>query len=671
MNVQKRIKYLVDEIRRHNFLYHTLDTPEITDDEYDELFKELKELEKQYPQYIIENSPTISVGGSTLSMLTKVARVNKMYSLDKVHNHEQLISFFEDMESYTCGDVELYVDAKLDGLAVELTYLYGKLVLATTRGDGTTGEAVTDNIKHINGVPTKLKISNPPEIIQIRGEVVMHKRDFISYNNQLELSGRALLSNTRNAASGAVRQLTIDIPRLNTLYFYAYGVGNYKPSPKGMQVIDLSSHDRMLASYGNMGISIPPAHHICKDKQSLIEAIESLRISVRELPMECDGAVIILNNRSIYREIGYTTRHPKFAIAFKYPTISVPTKLLQIKSQIGRTGVVTPVAIFEPVTIDDVIVSRATLHNWDEVSRLDLHEHDTVLVTRANNVIPKITGVDKQRRVSDVKITVPDRCPYCNTKLLKLADRADIICNNENCLTKTVRSIVYFGSRSGVNIVDLGVETVTKLLNAQLITDAADLYTLTVSDLTGIGFGPVESGNLIDSIQKTKSTTDLASFIQALGIPNVGATTSGILASKFEHMDGFIESVLDELEWEETVKYCQDIGKVTARSISDYFTDPDIIDLIYKFKEYGLWPKSKPVVISGKLNSMVFAITGSLSVSRNELRTIVYSNGGLLSDTVNKKVNYLIVGENPSSKVVKAKKLGITTLTEEQFMNML
>lgn len=671
MNIQKRIKYLVDEIRRHNFLYHTLDTPEITDDEYDDLFKELKDLEKQYPQFIIENSPTTSVGGSSLSMLTKITRVNKMYSLDKVHSLEELITFFEDMESYTCGNAEVYVDAKLDGLAIELTYMRGKLVLATTRGDGVTGEAVTDNIRHVNGVPSELRLKNPPELLQIRGEVVMHKRDFIAYNKKLVQAGREPLANTRNGASGAVRQLAIDMERLNTLYFYAYGIGNYKPAKKGLYDIDVSTHGNMIVSYANMGIAVPPAFRICRSKEELVSAIEDLGTMINKLPMGCDGAVIILNDRSLHTEIGYTSRHPKFAIAFKYPTASHPTKLIQVKSQVGRTGVITPVAVFEPVTIDDVVVSRATLHNWDEVARLDLHENDTIFVTRANNVIPKITGVDIKRRVSKERITIPEKCPYCSTKLLKLIDKADYICNNPNCVTKTIRSIVYFGSRSGVNITDLGVETVTKLLNNQLITDAADLYTLTVSDLTKIGFGLIESSNLVDSIQKTKTTTDLASFIQALGIPNVGASTASTLASKFEHMDGFMESVLDEMEWEDIVKYCQDIGKVTARSISDYFTDPDILDLMYKFKDRGLWPKSKPIVTSGKLSNMIFAITGSLSISRNELRTMIYSNGGSLSETVNKSTTYLIVGEKPSSKVAKARKLGITTLTEEQFMNML
>ena len=667
--METRIEYLRKEIDRHNYLYYTLDKPEISDDEYDAMFKELKALEAEYPDSLVAESPTQKVGGAISQMFKPITRSMKMYSLDKSSAIESVEKFIQNVCKLSDTFVDMWVDAKLDGLAVELTYINGKLIVGSTRGDGFTGEIVTDNLLKVIGIPAVLNDKYPPSLIEIRGEVVMHKDDLVKINQVLAERNEKLLSNTRNGAAGALRQLDPEVTKSRTLHFYAYGIGRYEcDNPYTL-------HSELLQYYKNLGFALPPHGKLCKSTVDVMAAIKEIGDSKSSFPMDCDGAVVIVDDMLMHEMLGCTMRAPRYATAFKYETAVKTTKLLEVIEQIGRSGVITPVAVYEPVEFNGAMLGRSTIHTWSEVEELDLHIGDTIQITRANEVIPKILGVDlSQRTASCKKVVTPTHCKFCGSPLRKQSEEyTKIYCSNQDCVSKKIEYFKYFVSKQGMDIRDLGSETIIKLLNDGCVSDVADIFNLNIDQLRHIGLGPVESKNIMNSINHARVNATLKSFIQSLGIPSVGSYVSGILATKFRDMSDFASVVLDECSWINIVSTSPDIGKIIAKNIESFFTTESNLVLLNKFQQYGVWPVRKTFKdVNTSLTDKNIAFTGTLSIPRDKFKKLAEAVGANISGSVTKSLDYLIVGANPSSKLDKAKAIPtIKIINEQEFMKLL
>ncbi len=668
--IVQHAKKLQQELTRHNYLYHTLDQPEISDDAYDALFRELLDLENRYPELRTPSSPTNRIGGALLEKLAKKPHVLRMYGLDNVFSTKEWLEFVERMERHWAskglGKLPLvfWCDAKLGGLAMEIIYENGQMIEALTRGDGETGEVVTEAARTVRNLPLLLAGSGPfPQRLEVRGEVVIFRKDFISLNERQEEAGLKIFSNPRNAAAGALRQLDPKIAASRPMRFLAYGQGQIiwgdaKPF--------LTMREAM-ENYVKWGFSIPPDGRLCEGTEAVTDYVEWVRLHRDNFPMEIDGAVAKLNNLKAQEELGFTARAPRFAIAFKFPARHAQTRLKAIEIQVGRTGVLTPVAVLEPVPVGGVTVSHATLHNEDEIKTLDLRVGDTVTVQRAGDVIPQITGVDLSRRDPDAKpYEFPRVCPACGQPAHREPGEAAWRCDNLACPSINMRAILHFVSKSGLDIQGLGQQWIRQLVDSGRVKSPADLFTLTEADLVKYDrMGPVLAKKIIEALDTAKKDATLARLISALGIRHVGTQTARELAENFSNMDELAHASVERL------MEIPDIGPEVAASIRYFFETPSNKDILDRLKKYGLWPQSHPARESrssgGELAGKTALFTGTLSVPRAEAQEMFEKAGGIVKSSVGKNLDYVIAGENPGSKLQKARELGLNVLDEQQF----
>ena len=706
------VEKLRDIIEFHNKRYFILDDPIISDKEYDALFRLLVDIEDRFPDLKTPDSPTHRIGAPPRKDLTVVVHKVPMLSLDNAFNFDELRSFDKRVRSLLGiqGNVEYVCEHKLDGLAISLRYEKGVLVLGATRGDGFQGEDVTPNVKTIKMIPLKLEVEAPPPVVEIRGEVFMNFKDFETLNRQQREKGGKIFSNPRNAAAGSLRQLDPTITAERTLSFYPYGFGE-------LEGISFESHWEFLMWAQKVGFIINPYTKLCNGIEEVIEYCDYWTRHRDNLDYPADGIVIKVNNIEYQERLGYKARSPRWAIAYKFPAEIKETVVEDIIVSVGRTGVLTPVAILKPVVLDGAVVSRASLHNEDEIRRLDVRVGDTVLVHRAGQVIPEIVSVVKEKRPSDTKpFVMPEKCPVCGAPVVK--DGAYHKCTGLRCPAQVKGRIKHFASRDGMDIEGLGEKLVDTLVERHILTDVGDIYYLKITDLLGLErMGEKSALKLMDAIQRSKNRP-LYKLIYALGIPLVGQKTASLIAEEFGSLfklGGYIdekdlndfpqdvvasilkryrswfqiinsnkpEDIPDKM-WEKLKKIAQNkvediinrlysiegIGEETVKAIIETFSQKETWDVIEKLKNAGVVMEESRS--SGNLSGKTFVFTGTLSkMSRKEAADKVRRLGGRVSNNVSRKVDYVVVGENPGSKYDRALKLGLNIIDEEEFLRMI
>lgn len=670
-SARERAAFLTRELNRHNYLYHTKDEPEISDDAYDALFRELVELESRWPQLRSPNSPTRRVGGHVLEGLEKMRHTKRMYGLDNVFSPEEWLAFEERMERawdrQLNGELALnfWCDPKLDGLALEIVYEHGALVRALTRGDGETGEIVTDAARTIRNVPLALHGDIFPAYLEVRGEVVLFKKDFEELNLAQLREGKKIFANPRNAAAGTMRQLDVAVTASRPLRFLAYNPGEIRWGDFP-PVASQSQFQAMLASFG---FQTPPDGKLCMGGAEVTAYVEWARTRRENFPMEIDGVVAKLDSLPAQEALGFTARAPRFAVAFKFPALRATTKLLGIDVQVGRTGALTPVANLEPALVGGVTVSHCTLHNEDEIRALDLRVGDTVVIQRAGDVIPQIVEVVLDKRPADsTPYVFPRACPACGQPVFREPDEAVWRCDNLSCPARRLRSILHFVSKAGLDIQGLGEKWVAQLVETGKVKSPADLFELTVDDLLKYErMGKILAKKFIASLDEAKKNATLPKLIAALGILHVGSQMSQGLATHFGGMDNLMNATKEDL------LAVYDVGPEVASAIRFFFETPANLVTLARFKKMGLWPlmEASSARGGGPLSGKSFLFTGTLSIPRSEAQKLAEDAGGLIKNSVSKNLDYLVAGEKPGSKLDKARELGIPVLDEREFMNLL
>ncbi len=659
-----RYKELIDIINYHNDRYYNQDNPEITDYEYDMLMKELKNIEKEHPEYVTKDSPTQKVGGTakrTAGVLVK-HRV-PMLSLQDVFDKGEVYEFVNNTISLLGEGTEFLVETKIDGLSMAIRYENGDMVTAITRGDGiNNGEDVTENAKVIKDVKKKLK--NPVEYIEVRGEVYMTNEAFEKVNERQLENGKKTFANPRNCAAGTLRQLDSRITKERELSMFVFNVQETRG-------IEFKTHTEGYEFLKSNGIKVIENYYVCKTADEVWEAIGKIGENRGNLLYDIDGAVVKLNNLEDRKKLGETSKVPKWAIAYKYPPEEKETVLKEIELSVGRTGRVTPTAIFDPVRLCGTTVSRATLHNQDYIDNLDLCIGDTIVVYKSGEIIPKVKEVNKSKRPAGAtRYTIPDVCPACGAKLVRDDNSADIRCTSTNCPAQLERHIINFVSRDAMDIKGFGERYVIELIKEGYLKDISDIYTLKnyKEELIEKGIIGKEKNTtkLLDDIEKSKSNEPYK-LLTGLGIPNVGKQAAKELMKNFKSFDALIEADISKLT------SINDIGDVTAVTIFDFFRNSDNIDIVSKLKEYGLNMQSEEEDNENKkLEGLTFVITGTLpTLGRKEAQEMLEKAGAKVSGSVSKKTSYVLAGEAAGSKLTKAQELGINIIDEEQLYKLL
>lgn len=658
------------EIEHHNRLYHQLDAPEITDEAYDALYRELVELEERFPDLRTLDSPTRRVGGAVLPYLETRPHRERMYGLDNVFSLEEWEGFVQKASRAlpeAGPDVmsAWWADPKLDGLACELAYENGVMVQALTRGDGEVGEVVTEAMRTVRNLPLHLRGNGPfPRRIEIRGEVLMFRREFEELNKRQTELGQKRFANPRNAAAGSLRQLDTNVTASRKLRFLAYSLGEV--DAPGMTL--WTTHSALMASLKDWGFDTPPEGRLCRNADEALAYYRHLESVRDDLPFEIDGVVYKLDNREAQAALGFTARAPRFAVAWKFTSRKAETRLKKIAIQVGRTGVLTPVAELEPVSLGGVMVSRATLHNEDEIRRLDLRENDIVIIQRAGDVIPDVIGPVLEKRPEGLApFEFPHVCPVCGSPARRLEGEAAWRCLNMACPAVIMRSIVHFVSKAGLDVDGVGAKWVEALIESGRVKSPADLFTVTKEELMSYErMGEVSAGNFVAALEQAKSSATLTRFIAALGIRQVGEQTARTLAEHFHDMDELEKAGVEEL------MSLPDIGPEVAGSIRAFFETDSNRELLERFRDMGLWPKGgRKEEGTGALAGRKVLFTGTLSRPRDEYRRMAEAAGANVASGVSKTLDYLIVGANPGSKLDKARTLGITVLDEDGFLALL
>jgi DNA ligase (NAD+) len=662
--IRQRHAELCQDIKRHNRLYHELDQPEISDADYDALFQELLNLEHQYPELVSPDSPSQEVGAPIAEKFAPVAHSVPMLSLKNAKNEQDFLDFDKSLRTTflsSSEELEYACEMKLDGVAVELTYENGQLIRGSTRGDGLTGEDITENLRTIQTLPQSLEAPFPT-LLDIRAEVYISLDDFRLLNRTQEESGQKPFANPRNAAAGSLRQLDPKITGSRQLKLFCYGIGRWEGAMPETQIGILHALAAM-----NVPVNLSETRTVHGANQ-VIEAYQGLQSRRDDLPFEIDGMVVKVNAIALQNELGALSRSPRWAIAMKFPPRQEETVIEEVRMQVGRTGAITPVALLKPVMVSGVTVSRASLHNWDEISRLDIRVGDHVVVERAGDVIPDVVKVLTYKRSgSETSVPFPAECPECGTKVIKAPQEVIPRCGNRHCPAQVLEQLKHFVSRDAVDIEGLGEKQIEQLVAAGKVKDIADLYRLKKEDLFALDrMGDVLANKLLASIEASKRCT-LSRLIYALGIRHVGITTAKILARRFPALDQLAATGFDELT------AIHDIGDKVARAILDYLNDPEKILLIEKLRSLGVSPEGEADIDKeGVLAGQTFVITGALSGwSRKEAEEMVEKLGGRATGSVSKKTDYLVAGENPGSKFDKAKQLGIKVLNEESFEKLI
>jgi len=656
--VRKRVEELRKEIIRHEYLYYVLNKPEITDEEFDKLMKELQSWERKYPELITPDSPTQRVGGAPLEGFEKVSHSVPMLSLENAYSFEELKEWEERALKIVPNEVWTYVaELKIDGLSISLIYENGILKRGATRGDGIVGEDVTQNIKTIKVIP--LRLQENLKFLEVRGEVYMPWEAFTKLNQEREKEGEALFANPRNAASGSLRLLDPKITAKRNLKAYFYSIVSIDGGVPATQ-------KDILIKLKNLGFPTNPLWEHLKNLKEVEEFIEKNKEKRFDMDCESDGIVIKINERAIQERLGSTAKFPRWCIAYKYPSEAKETKVKDIIIQIGRTGTATPVAILEPVHIKGSTVQRATLHNYEDLKRKDIRVGDTVLVEKGGDVIPKVVGVVLEKREKTSKpFQMPENCPECGGKLIRIGDEVAFRCTNPSCPAIAQESIIHYAKRNALNIEGLGEKSVSQLFEKGLIKDIVSIYKLKKDSLVGLPlWGEKKAQNLIDQIEKSKKAP-LHKFIFGLGIRYVGEKAAKTIANYVKTLDKFMKLTKEEL------LSLPEIGETMALSIISFIRSPEVIKIIEELKSLGVEPYFEEEEKKGPLENLTFLITGKLPVSREEAKNIIEKNGGKVLSAVSKNLSYLIVGEDPGSKLKKAKELNINTISWEEFLKLL
>ena len=658
---KNRIEFLKAEIIKHNKLYYEQDTPSISDSEYDALFKELKELEESFPQFATEDSPTKKVGAvSVASEFTEVTHKYRLYSLDNTYNYDDLRIWYERIQKELGRkEVELVCELKIDGLAMALSYSAGLFIKGATRGNGIVGEDITENLRTIKTIPKNIDFKNP---LEVRGEVYMPISSFEKLNDIRLKENKPLFANPRNAAGGSVRQLDPEVTRERDLAFFAYtGVLDTVEE-------EINTHYQMLELLKKQGFDVNPNIKICKDIEEAIKYCDDWEEKRNNLGYATDGIVIKVNNFAFQDELGFTSRAPKWATAFKFKPEEAVTRLLDIEINVGRTGAITPVAILEPVKLAGSTVSRATLHNADEIERLDIRIGDWVWVKKAAEIIPKIIKVELSRREEGLKeFYYPTVCPSCGAPVEKDAEGVIQYCTNtENCPAQLKGKLKYWAGKDGVDIDGLGDSIVEQLFDLGYIKNYPDIYYLKKEDFLKLDkFADKSAQNLVDAIEKTKNT-EFSSFISALGIKFVGKETAELIARTFPTFENLKNASLEELSSVEGV------GEKIAISIFEFFRNEENLKLIDDLFKSGFNIKyPEKISENAPFSGMTMVFTGALSkITRNEAQKLAKSLGATVTNSVSKNTTHVIAGEDAGSKLEKGKKLGVIILNEDEFFDM-
>lgn len=662
-----QMRQLIQILAKHNHAYYVMDQPTISDSEYDHLFHQLKALEQQYPELIQKDTPTQKVGGQALSKFESVTHAVPMLSLGNVFNQEDLFAFARRVEERLPNQEILYdVELKLDGLAISLWYEHGVLVRGVTRGDGETGEDITQNVKTIRNLPkflysTEIKI---PELLEVRGEVLMPKSGFEKLNADQQARGEKTFANPRNAAAGSLRQLDPEIAASRPLAFYAYGIAQCEPQH------NLVSMHESLIWLTKMGFEIAERQFLCQSIQEVQEKYQQIQQERPDLSVEIDGMVIKVDSLKQQQQLGFLSREPRWATAYKFPAVAALTTVDQIDWQVGRTGILTPVARLNPVFVGGVTVSNVTLHNIGEIHRLDVRVGDTVSVYRTGDVIPKVEKVWPEFRPNDaVEIVLPSQCPVCDSPVVMPEGEALARCSGGlYCAAQRIEAIRHFVSRKALDIEGLGDRWVESLLHLNLLNDVSDIYQLHQHRETMLGIekmGEKSVQNLFDAIDASKKTT-LARFIYALGIRGVGETTARMLANTFQTFDALRQADI------ETLKKTPDVGDITAEWIVDFFQAQHNIEVVERLLDAGLTWDAPTAPTRQPLNGESWVLTGTLQqFTRDQATQMLQALGARVSGSVSSKTKCVVAGEKAGSKLEKAEKLGIQVMSESEFLTLM
>ena len=658
--MEERYLELIKIINEADYNYHTLDNPTITDQEYDSYLRELYNIEEAHPEIVRSDSPSHRAGGKVLDEFKKITHAIPMLSLSNVFNEEE-IRAFDDRIKKEGINPKYVAELKIDGLSVSLNYKNGKLVSAATRGDGVVGEDITNNVKTIKTIPLNI---NKPIDIEVRGEIYISKKRFEEINNDRAKKGLDLFQNCRNLAAGSIRQLDSSIAASRKLDCWIYHLPN--PTDYGIK-----THFEALMFMKELGFKVNPNNKIVNNVEELLDYINEKSKKRDDLPYDIDGIVIKLNDLKEQRVMGFTAKYPKWATAYKFPAKQVLTKLEDIIFTVGRTGQITPNAVLSPVLVQGSTIRRATLHNEDYVKEKDLKIGDIVSIRKAGDVIPEVVEAIIDRRTgSEKEFKMIENCPICGTKLVKKEGQVDYYCLNPLCDKRNIESLIHFVDRHAMNITGLGERIIEDFYNIGFIKNITDIYHLKnhAEDLVELeGFGNKSVNNLIEAIEESKNNS-LEKLIFALGIEQVGEKTARVLARRFETMDNFMEASV------ETLTNIQDIGGIIAQSIVDYFSKEENQKLINDLKSLGINMvyTGEKIEQKDEFSDKAFVITGTLSnYTRDEVKRMIETFGGRVSESVSKKTNVVIVGENPGSKYDKAQKLGITIWNDEQINEIL
>lgn len=659
MKEKDRIIELVNILNKANHEYYILDNPTLTDREYDRYMQELIMLEKRYPEYKLETSPTEKVGSLVLSKFDKITHELPMLSLGNVFNYEE-IKLFDERIKKEVENPTYVCELKIDGLAVSLKYENGNLVRGATRGDGIIGEDITNNVMTIKSIPLVL---NEKVDIEVRGEIYMSKSAFEKLNEERSNNNESLFANPRNAAAGSVRNLDSKVTERRDLDCFIY----HLPNPLDYNI---KNHHECLEYMKKLGFNVNDTYKLCKNIDEVIEFVKESTEKRNSLPYEIDGIVIKVNNIYYQNILGFTVKVPKWATAYKFPAQEVETRLIDILFTVGRTGKITPNAILEPVRVAGSTISKATLHNEDNVKSKDIRIGDKVIIRKAGDVIPEVVrSINEKRTGSEVPFEMAKNCPICGSKLVRKEEEAAHYCLNIDCPARKIENIIHFASRDAMNIEGLGDSLIENIYNEGFIKDITDIYNLKQheEDLSTLeGFGPKMLENLYSNIETSKNNS-LEKLLFALGIRQVGAKTAKILAKKYKSLDNLMTATIEEL------LEINDIGEIIAKSICDYFKNEENKTIIKKLKDYGLninYLDNKNIEEDDFFQNKTFVLTGTLyEITRDKASSLIEDLGGKTSNSVSKKTDYVILGENAGSKYDKAMQLNIPILNEEEFID--
>lgn len=661
-HAKKKIERLRKKIHHHNYQYYVLNEPIISDYQYDQLYKELEELERLFPELITSDSPTQRIGGKPLKEFKTVKHTVKMLSLDNTYSEDEVREFDKRVKKGLGKDVQYEVTLKIDGVAVTLLYKNGKLVLGATRGDGLRGDDITQNLKTIRTIPLEILGDNKELMdIEVRGEVFLPKKSFDRLNREREKQGLHIFANPRNAAAGTLKLLDSKEVAKRGLDIFIHTI----PEQPGPHFI---SHYKSLKKLSLSGFKVIPDIKLCSTVDEIFQYIKEWQDKREGFECEVDGLVIKVDNFNDQNTLGYTIKSPRWAIAYKYQAKQAITKLKDIHFQVGRTGRITPVAILDPISLSGSTISRATLHNEDEIKRKGIKIGDYVIIEKGGEVIPKVVDVVKNRRTGkEEDFHFRKTCPVCGEKIYRLLDEADWRCVNSSCPAQIKRAISHFASRQAMDIEGCGYILVDKLVDKGILKGFDAIYSLDIETIAKLErMGEKSAQNLINAIEKSKKR-EFVNVLYALGIPNIGINASNLLVNEFKSIDQIINAKIEDLS------KIDGIGEIVGQSIINYFKNKKNLELIKKLKKFGIRFKSKKQVSKKAfLKGKTFVFTGELdSMTRQEAQSKIRKLGGHPSSSVSKKTDFVVAGRDPGSKYKKAKKLGVKTISEQEFLNMI